>query len=554
MSELLVAAKCCCKERPEGPTWFECFPMVEPQLFKNGFKPYTHGGGSSRYLVLLPTPEDYEDLEQIVFHGSCGQFWRVGAPVCTIQDYIDEGGEYIDPPGYNQEGETLEWGCGFEMPNDLRVRTGYIASPLPEIKNLANGETLHEVSGTTVTSLFSTSATNVGLNIIGNGNYLGENCVWSQTGIFNGDTVESEAIDITYVQQQTGRVYNIRYCLGYELYTSRTGGYGDEARGFQIKNPTADFWYNPGKFALENSNHDVVHISDGGSSGSVVCLRDCVLDPDGFNIYCCGPVEVQDWSCTLPPHRATFNGLIGSNLDIEPLPPGTYCPLNGELPNGNAGWFVYLAQSGIGSQPPTQVVQVGGPPTSKMVPQNGMGDVARVMDPLYWETEFIGQVKGPNPNFPQGPCWCEDGACARSVLGLRRWRVTPAQLLGESGPCGPADHVPYQNPYRFNNTTQQVEPTPISLGGPFGAIATNVHAPFDAFEMFTRQYGPADALQPGAFLNPDCTYSSGNHLSKYIGSPGSCSDGNGCGYTSGGGPDPWYPQATYTPKDISLGF
>ena len=96
MSELLPAAQCCCgPESFSGLTWFECKPLVEPALFLNGFRIY--GVESPRFLVLVsyeavPGDGDY------VFYGSLGQFWILKDPVCSIQEYIDEGGTYINPP------------------------------------------------------------------------------------------------------------------------------------------------------------------------------------------------------------------------------------------------------------------------------------------------------------------------------------------------------------------------------------------------------------------------------------------------------------------------
>ena len=104
---------------------------------------------------------------------------------------------------------------------------------------------------------------------------------------------------------------------------------------------------------------------------------------------------------------------------------GTICPLDGV--SNNVSDSVSLTIRG------TQTVQVDGPPTELAVPQNGMGDQPRLLDPFILSKFFL---YGTKLNIfecfpPETPC--DDCNFSVGVVGpaKREWRISAKQLFGE---------------------------------------------------------------------------------------------------------------------------
>ena len=536
MSELLPAAQCCCgPESFSGLTWFECKPLVEPALFLNGFRIY--GVESPRFLVLVsyeavPGDGDY------VFYGSLGQFWILKDPVCSIQEYIDEGGTYINPPqesGPLSQGSDEEfWGCGFRYPENLIVKPYTNPGGIPSTNT-------YDVSGTTVTSPYSGSSASE-FGPYANGNLIGETSAWRQTGYFfpGMNELESEFLDITLVQPNSGRTYLKRFTPAAQIWT-RTGDQGEEPSGIALNNPHVSKWYSLKRYVRERGNFQFGMESHNGLQGVVVCTY-------GYQSYdgpfgqssCCGHEDTIGWECNTTAQGTWTGSPSGASASGTG---GTICPLDGV--NNNVSDSVSLTIRG------TQTVQVDGPPTELAVPQNGMGDQPRLLDPFILSKFFL---YGTKLNIfecfpPETPC--DDCNFSVGVVGpaKREWRISAKQLFGESGTLYASDSALAQVQYTLSGGQVVARDQTIFLNQP---EITNSHSPVDGLLLAQIQWAVYDAANPGQIFQQGCTYSSGDIATKRIGTPCPCPPGDGCPLEN-----PWSPNFTiggFGISDISVSY
>jgi len=516
VSELLPAAQCCCTKTFSGLTWFEVHPLVLPQQFYRGFE--TWGLPAPRFLALFnydTIPEDY------VFYGSIGQFWRLGSAVCSVQDYIDEGGTYINPPQENgafSQGDDPEfWGCGFEYPDNLIV-TPYGQGGGPPGNNLPQFDN-YEVSGINVTDLNGTSPTNIGFGPYGIGNLL--TSAWSATPYFfpNMNEVEPEFMDISLTQDQTGRGYRKRFTPAQKVWDGGRGGGGDVPVGRTKDNPHAALWYNIQKYVLDRGTFQFGMEWLGGLQGNITCNI-------GLNVYnppwnpeeeaeCCGWQSTTPFECSVT-LQGTWGGtatnVTGPNSPTTPL--GTVCAGDGYVGSSSASATLIFRGD--------QVVQVSGPDTELAIPQDGMGDSPRLLDPIILQEGFFWTVKynvfGCFP--PEILCEQVNADCDHSTgtggPGYREWRVEPTQLFGEAGQFFASDSVLAQVEYILFGG--QVVPADPTFFGNYPVIQ-NAHSPVNGLLMAQIVYGAVEAANPGSVFLPGCSYSSGSVCRKRIGKP-----------------------------------
>lgn len=513
MSELLPAAACCCgPETFSGLTWFECKPLVEPELFLNGFRIY--GVESPRFLVLL----SYENVPgggDYVFYGSLGQFWILKEPVCSIQEYIDEGGTYINPPDeygpFPQGSDDGLWGCGFRLPENLIVKP-YIAGSggIPSTTN-------YDVSGTTVTSPYTSSSASE-FSPYQNGNLIGETSAWRETGYFSPgmSELESEFLDITLVQPNSGRTYLKRFTPAAEIWTSTNMG-GDEPSGLALNNPHVIRWFSIKRYVRERGTFQFGLEYGYGLQGLVVCtVANQTYDGPFGPSDCCGHEDTIGFECS-----TTLQGTWSTSANSASASGtgGTICPLDGYV--NQIQDSVNLVVRG------SQTVQISGAPTELAVPENGMGDQPRLLDPIIFRKFFLyGTKYNAFECFP--PEWpCDDCNFVPGVIGpaQREWRCSPKQLFGESGAFGASDSALAQVKYTLSNG--QVVPRDQTLYGNQPEI-TNAHSPLDGLLLAQIQWAVYDAANPGQIFQQGCTYSSGDVTYKYVGTPCPCPPGDGC--------------------------
>lgn len=522
MSELLPVAGCCCDKDFRGLTWFEVFPLVLPEKFYNGFA--TWGVDKPRFLALFnydTIPEDY------VFYGSIGQFWILGSAVCSIEDYTEQGGTYINPPteyGATSFGDDPEfWGCGFEYPDNLIVTPygvggGPPGNTLPQLEDF-------DVSGTNVTDLNGTSETNIAFGPYGTGNLL--TSAWSETGYFYPDMtdVEPEFMDIRLTQAQTGREYLKRFTPVEKVWEGGRGGSGDEPSGRTKDNPHAALWYNIQKYVQDRGVFQFGMEWLGGLQGNVTCSIGKIVYNPPWNpdqeAECCGHVGTSPFECGVTLQGAwggTPSNVTGPTSPITPL--GTVCPDDGYSEQAAATTAFFFRGS--------QVVQVGGPATQLAVPDHGMGDFPRLLDPIILSEGFLYICKFNSfecfpPETPCQTCEFQTGAAGSAY---REWRVDPLQLFGESGQFFSSDSVLAQFQYTLSNGQVVLRDAAFFL-----PTIQNAHSPVDGFVLAQIAYGAQDALVPGSIFIPGCTYSSGSVCFKRVGTPCPCPPGDGCGTT-----------------------
>ena len=477
MSELLTAVQCCCPEQDEiifsGLTWFEVEPLIEPQDFPNGFKAWG-GSAPERFLALF----DYDTIpEDFVFYGSCGQFWILKDPVCSVQIYIDGGGTYTPPPTGPQGTDPNRFGCGFSYPNNLIVAP-YIGSPLPyegQYEEVGNDKFK-------VTGLFIPTTP----ELYGNGNLLTR--FWGETSYFRPgmDRLEPEFLDIE-VEGLNNDEYAIRYTPVQKIWEATSGSFEDEPAGRTNNNPYADYWYNMKKYVVDRGVFEMQIEAGGGLVGTELNILELQEYSPSWNpdatLECCGatsstPVNLCNYGGT---------GRWGSQAgSVEPDPqPGGVCGLDTDGPLAYGGVNLYLRG--------TQKVQIQGPATEFAVPKDGMGDFPRLLDPIYFKTGLTYFSKRPYPceDNPGTPCYLSVWQSGPGGEASREWRVDPRRLLGVSGGFGPSDSVLAQFFYFLSGGQVQ-------MGNPVFSKPeiVNAHSPIDGAALATIVWGAYNAAYP----------------------------------------------------------
>ena len=237
--------------------------------------------------------------------------------------------------------------------------------------------------------------------------------------------LESEFLDITLVQPNSGRTYLKRFTPAAQIWT-RTGDQGEEPSGIALNNPHVSKWYSLKRYVRERGNFQFGMESHNGLQGVVVCtywipiIRWTVwpivlLRPRRHHRLGVQHYEAQG-TWTGSPSGASASGTGG-----------TICPLDGVVQNVSDS--VSLTIRG------TQTVQVDGPPTELAVPQNGMGDQPRLLDPFILSKFFL---YGTKLNIfecfpPETPC--DDCNFSVGVVGpaKREWRISAKQLFEKAG-------------------------------------------------------------------------------------------------------------------------
>lgn len=477
MTELLVASKCCCVEKDDeiifsGLTWFEVEPLVLPDEFINGFKAWGDEG-TPRFLALF----NYETIpEDFVFWGSCGQFWILKDPVCSVQVYKDEGGTYIPPPTGPQGTDPNRFGCNFPYPENLIVAP-FIGTPLPY-------EGDYEVTGGdtfTVQGPFDPTTP----VLYGNGNLLTR--VWGETSYFfpGMSKLEEEFLDIEVVGVNNDR-YDVRYTPVEKIWNATGGSFNNQPDGRVLDNPYADYWYNIKKYVIDRGVFTMSIEAGGGLVGSELSELELVEyevwwaeDP----LECCGATGAT--GVDLCSYSGTGHwGAQASGVAPDPVPGGV-CGLDTDGPLAYGGVDLFFRG--------TQKIQKSGPPTEFAVPKNGMGDSPRLLDPIYFRTGLTYFSKRPYPcdEKPQTPCYYSVWQAGPAGEAFREWRVGPKQLFGDGGPFNPSDSALAQYKYYLSGN-QVLMSDPVF----FRPEIVNAHSPVDGAVLATIVWGAYNDAYP----------------------------------------------------------
>ena len=469
MSELLTAVQCCCDPLPvfEGQTWFEVRPLVERTKFRNGFRAWGAGPDfRPRFLALFnynTIPEDY------IFYGSCGQFWILKDPVCSISEYILDGGTYIEP-GTDPE----VFGCGFEYPENLIVQPRLGFPFLPPPSN-------YEILGGKWTDLVNDSPTRPEPNLYASGNLL--TSAWEKTGYFrpNMSSLEGEFLDIDLKQEGSGREYSIRYSPVEKLWQADGGGFNDEPFGRINNSPYAEVWYNMKKFVTENGSFSFNLQFLGGLQNNIKNSIDLVPTEPPCR-WCCQVVQETEFDACTINEDGRWTG-SGSGVVAIPTPQGGACGTDVDTPTVY-GSAILLIRG-------TQVVQTDGQPTELAVPKNGMGDVPRILDTFVLRTGFTFLSKKSVPSEDQQDCFISNYAGGPGGEAFREWRVQVSTLLGTGGGFLPSDSVEVQFFYGLVGG-QVVQSDPVFIR----PVIQNSHSPVDGGRLARIVYGPYDDAFP----------------------------------------------------------
>ena len=468
MSELLTAVQCCCDPLPNfsGLTWFEVRPLVERTKFKRGFQAWG-GDPPDRFLALFDyntIPEDY------VFFGSCGQFWILKNPVCSIQDYIDSGGTYVTP-GTDPD----VFGCGFPYPENLIVQPNS-GLPLPYPSEATAG-------GTNWTDLRPFANPNSPEpRLYGNGNLLTR--VWGDTSYFSPGmtSLEGEFLDIRLTQEATGNQYDIRYSPVEKIWQANAGGEGDQPSGKTSNSPYADSWYNMKKYVRDRGSFTFNLEFLGGLKDNAINQIE-IVEQIPPCIFCCHVTSSIEFDACSITEDGRWTGSTSGAIAL-PTPQGGACGLDVDT-SSNYGSATLLVRG-------TQVVQIQGQPTELAVPKNGMGDEPRLLDPFVFKTGFTYFSKSPYPCDEDAPdCYYSEWISGPGGEAFREWRVDPGRLLGSSGGFQPSDSVLAQYAYALSGG-QVVQSDPAIIR----PTITNSHSPVDGGQLAQIVWGAYDAAFP----------------------------------------------------------